>query len=126
LIEELARFILGIPASQIECESVFSLAGLLTQHLRNKMGVENMAATVFIYNNVDLAGEVSHILKSTYGPQTYKVTLVDVVQVSELQDAMLMASVCEAEVPEQEYPNANVDIAYADYIESCVEDYSTE
>jgi hypothetical protein len=91
------------------------------------MGVENMAATVFIYKNVDLVGEVFHILKSTYGPQTYKVTLVDVVQViSELQEAMLMASVCEAEVPEQEYPNAYLDIAYADYIESCVEDYSTE
>jgi hypothetical protein len=92
------------------------------------MGVENMAATVFITKNVDLVGEVSHILKSTYGSQTCtRATLADEVHViSELQEAMLMASLCEAEVPEQEDSNASVDIAYADYIESCVDDYSTQ
>jgi hypothetical protein len=54
LIAELARIILGIPTSQIECERVFSFARLLTQHMRNKMGVEYMAATFFITKNVEL------------------------------------------------------------------------
>ena len=44
LVAELARMVLDVPASQIECERVFSAAGLITQHLRNRMGVENMSA----------------------------------------------------------------------------------
>ena len=43
LVAELARIVLAVPASQIECERVFSAAGLITQHLRNRMGVENMS-----------------------------------------------------------------------------------
>jgi hypothetical protein len=46
VVVELARSMLAIPASQIERERIFSLSGLVTQHLRNKMGVDNMAATV--------------------------------------------------------------------------------
>jgi predicted oxidoreductase len=111
---------LGIPASQ---ELVLSLAGLLTQHLRNKVGVENMAATVFITKNVDLAREVSNILKSTYVPQTCRATLADDVHViSEVHEAMLMATVCEAKVPEQKGSNASVYIAYADYVKKSAEE----
>jgi hypothetical protein len=40
VVSELARIILCILASHIECERVISLARLVTQHLRKKMGVE--------------------------------------------------------------------------------------
>ncbi len=52
LLAELARMILVVPTSQIECERVFFAAGLLiTHHLRNRMGVENMSIQVFLLKN---------------------------------------------------------------------------
>jgi hypothetical protein len=68
LVAWFARIMLSIPASQIECGRIFSLACLLTQHLRNNMGVENMAATVFITKNLNLSAKVANILKSGLGP----------------------------------------------------------
>jgi hypothetical protein len=55
LVADFARIMLVIPASQIEWERIFSLAYFISQHLRNKMGVENMAARVFITKNIDLS-----------------------------------------------------------------------
>jgi hypothetical protein len=66
VVSELARIILCIHASQIECERVFSLAGLVTQHLRNKMGVEMMSTQVYITKNVDAAAEIKDILTKQY------------------------------------------------------------
>ena len=67
LVAELARMVLAMPASQIECERMFSAAGLITQHLRNRMGVENMSVHVFLLKNMDLDAAIKAIMVSNYG-----------------------------------------------------------
>ncbi len=90
LVGELARIVLAVPASQIECERVFSAAGLITQHLRNRMGVENMSAQVFLLKNMDLDAEVKAILESTYSASAYQASLAnDISILSDLAEARL-------------------------------------
>ena len=90
LLAELARMVLAVPASQIECERVFSAAGLITQHLRNRMGVENMSAQVFLLKNMDLDVEIKAILESTYSASVYQSSLAkDITILSDLAEARL-------------------------------------
>ena len=52
LLSNLARIVLCVPGSQIECERVSSEAGLITAGLRNRHGdVENLDMLVFISRN---------------------------------------------------------------------------
>lgn len=46
-----ARQFLGIPGSQIECERIFSIAGILTSLRRCRLGTENLNALVMIQKN---------------------------------------------------------------------------
>lgn len=46
-----ARQLLGIPGSQIECERIFSIAGILTSLRRCRLGTENLDALVMIQKN---------------------------------------------------------------------------
>lgn len=46
-----ARQFLGIPGSQIECERIFSIAGILTALRRSRLGTENLDALVMIQKN---------------------------------------------------------------------------
>ena len=90
LLAELARMVLSVPASQIECERVFSAAGLITQHLRNRMGVENMSAQVFLLKNMDFDAEIRAIMESTYSAPVYQSSLAaDINILSELEEARL-------------------------------------
>eukprot|EP00873_Tetraselmis_striata_P028870 jgi/Tetstr1/449134/TSEL_036344.t1 len=115
LVAELARLLLCIPASQIECESIFSLAGLVTQHLRNRMGVEMMSQQVFIKKNVDAATEVQDILMQAYGPQTYRTTLASSVNIpSELHEARKLAAALEDELPDSDISPTALDVDQAD------------
>ena len=82
--------VLFVPASQIECERAFSAARLITQHLRNRMGVENMSAQVFLLKNMDLDAEVKAILESTYSASAYQTSLAnDISILSDLAEARL-------------------------------------
>lgn len=47
----LARQYLGIPGSQIEIERIFSVAGVLMNLLRTKLGIDNLESLVMIYTN---------------------------------------------------------------------------
>ena len=90
MVAELARIILAVPASQIECERVFSAAGLLTQHLRNRMGVENMSLQVFLLKNMDLDAEIKAIMESTYSASVYQSSLANDINIlSDLAEARL-------------------------------------
>ena len=63
LVAHLARIVLAVLASQIECERAFSAAVLITsQHLRKRMGVEHMSAHVFLLKNTDMDVEIKAIL----------------------------------------------------------------
>eukprot|EP00951_Prasinocladus_malaysianus_P026580 scaffold236191_cov31-Prasinocladus_malaysianus.AAC.1 len=66
-LPELARIVLSIPGSQIECERVFSVAGLITAGLRNRLGVENLDALVFIQKNADSKALIRDALVSCHG-----------------------------------------------------------
>eukprot|EP00873_Tetraselmis_striata_P029455 jgi/Tetstr1/449719/TSEL_036787.t2 len=115
LVAELARLLLCIPASQIECERIFSLAELVTQHLRNRMGVEMMSQQVFIKKNVDAATEVQDILMQAYGPQTYRTTLASSVNIpSELHEARKLAAALEDELPDSDISPTALDVDLAD------------
>jgi hypothetical protein len=82
VVSELARIILCIPDSQIECERVFSLAGLVTQHLiSNKVGVEMMSTQVYITMNMDAAAEIQDILTNQYGSNIYDHTFSKTLQI---------------------------------------------
>jgi len=90
LVAELARIVLAVPASQIECERVFSAAGLITQHLRNRMGVENMSIQVFLLKNMDVNVDIKAILESTYSASVYQSSLAnDLSFLSDLAEARL-------------------------------------
>eukprot|EP00873_Tetraselmis_striata_P008534 jgi/Tetstr1/428798/TSEL_018785.t1 len=115
LVAELARLLLCIPASQIECERIFSLAGLVTQHMRNRMGVEMMSQHVFIKKNVDAATEVQDILMQAYGPQTYRTTLASNVNIpSELHEARKLDDALEDELPDSDISPTALDVDLAD------------
>ena len=45
----LAQSIFTIPGSQIECERVFSIAGIISKNRRNKIGVSSIDKIVSIY-----------------------------------------------------------------------------
>lgn len=66
-LAELARVVLSIPGSQIECERVFSLAGLLTSMLRNRMSSENLASLVFLNKNLDVEAALDDLLGTVHG-----------------------------------------------------------
>ena len=71
-LAELARIVLGIPGSQIECERVFSLAGLLTSQLRNRMSPENLSSIVFVSKNLNLDATLDEILAPIYGERQWE------------------------------------------------------
>ena len=52
VLARLARHILAIPASQIECERVFSIAGMLTRHRRNRTAADIFETIMFINKNI--------------------------------------------------------------------------
>lgn len=127
LVAELARIMLATRASQIECERIFSLACLVTQHLRNKMGVENMAATVFITKNLNLSAEVVSILKYGLGPQAYNASLARKIYIkTKLQEARETAAVCERIVSDQLEASMESELKYHAYMESYLVDNDDE
>ena len=50
-VGSLARQYLGIPGSQIETESIFSVVGILTNLRRSRLGLENLNNLIMIYKN---------------------------------------------------------------------------
>ena len=73
-IAELARIVLAVPGSQIECERIFSLAGLLTSQLRNRMSPENLGSLVFLSKNLDIDATLDELLGPTYGQKQWEVS----------------------------------------------------
>jgi hypothetical protein len=71
LLAPLIRIVFSCLGSQIECERVFSLAGLLTSALRNCMSPERLADVVFVSKNLDLAVEINDLLGNYYGLELY-------------------------------------------------------
>ena len=67
VLGNLARLALATPGSHIECERVFSLAGLITKSLRNRMCHDNLAMLVFLRRNVDLDAKLKDLLQNWYG-----------------------------------------------------------
>ena len=57
----------SVPASQIECERVFSVAGQISSLLRNRMSVENLSTMVYLYKNLDQEMELHQLMRSTVG-----------------------------------------------------------
>ena len=82
-LAELARIVLGIPGSQIECERVFSLAGLLTSQLRNRMSPENLDSIVFVSKNLNLDATLDELLSPVYGERQWEVAKETIRTVSE-------------------------------------------
>jgi hypothetical protein len=73
-----------------------SLVGHLTQHIRNKMGVDDMCARAFIIKNVDVNTEVAATLKAAYGPNIFKTAMGgSLTGIIELEEAKGMAMVCK-------------------------------
>ena len=70
-LAELARMVLAVPVSQIECERVFSLAGLLTSLLRNRMSSENLASLVFLNKNINVEKTLDDLLGPIHGDQQW-------------------------------------------------------
>lgn len=66
-LSELARLIFSIPGSQIECERIFSAAGLITSGLRNRLGVENLDMLVNIQKNADVPRHIKEALCAAHG-----------------------------------------------------------
>ena len=71
-LADLARIVLAIPGSQIECERVFSLAGLLTARLRNRMSPENLGNLVFLSKNLDVDVALNDLLTPVYGEKHWE------------------------------------------------------
>ncbi len=67
LLGHLDRVVLVVPGSQIECKRVFSLVGLLTSILRNRMSPENLGSIVFLSKNLDANAALDELLCETYG-----------------------------------------------------------
>jgi hypothetical protein len=71
LLAPLVSIVFSCHGSHIECELVFSLAGLLTLALRNRMSLERLADVVFVSKNLDLAVEINDLLGNYYGLELY-------------------------------------------------------
>lgn len=82
-LAELARIVLGIPGSQIECERVFSLAGLLTSQLRNRMSPENLGSIVFVSKNLNIDAALDDLLSPVYGERQWDVAKETIGTISE-------------------------------------------
>jgi hypothetical protein len=65
-----ARAVFSIPASQIECERVFYVAGQFASVLRNRMGVDCLDMLVFLYKNVDQKKLMEEIIRAAHGDHT--------------------------------------------------------
>ena len=65
-LAELACVVFSVPGSQIECERVFSQAGLITAGLRNRLGAENMDMLVFISKNANRKEMIEDMLCSRF------------------------------------------------------------
>ena len=85
ILSQLARIVLAVPGSQIECERVFSLAGLLTKKLRSKMRAERLDHMVFLGKNMDVAVELERCLAPQYGVQIYEQAATNFKPLSETQ-----------------------------------------
>ena len=66
LLAYLARIVLVVPGSQIECERVLSLAGLLTNALRNRMFADRLNSVVLVSKNIDMYATLTNLLGSYY------------------------------------------------------------
>jgi len=120
---ELARMLLAIPASQIECERVCFLAGLVTQSRQNKMGVEN--THVFIHNNVDLGAQVDAALSYTLGKECYRLSVKPDIKIrSEVQEAAVLLNSASAEVTAGSEANSTVEgrNSCGEYVPSVLDD----
>ena len=73
-LANLARIVLAVPGSQIECERVFSLAGLMTSHLRNKMSPERLDVVVLLSKNLDLDEALEAELAPVYGGRAWEMS----------------------------------------------------
>ena len=71
-LANLARIVLGVPGSQIECERIFSLAGLLTSRLRNRMSPERLDDIVFLSKNLDIDEALNSELTVVYGEKAWE------------------------------------------------------
>ena len=96
LLAPLVRIVFSCPGSQIECERVFSLAGLLTSSLRNRMSPERLGDVVFIAKNLDLASELEDMLGTYYGADLYSAAACEFEQRSESADAADLVTPAEA------------------------------
>ena len=72
-LAELARIVLAIPGSQIECERVFSLAGLLTARLRSRMSPENLGSIVFLSKNLNVDVALNDLLAPVHGEKQWDI-----------------------------------------------------
>lgn len=66
-LAELASVVFSVPGSQIECERVFSLAGLITAGSRNRLGAENMDMLVFISKNANRKEMIEDAVYKVFG-----------------------------------------------------------
>ena len=96
LLAPLVRIVFSCPGSQIECERVFSLAGLLTSSLRNRMSPERLGDVVFISKNLDLASELQDMLGTYYGADLYSAAASAFEHRSESADAADLLTPTEA------------------------------
>eukprot|EP00873_Tetraselmis_striata_P027468 jgi/Tetstr1/447732/TSEL_000309.t1 len=66
--------------TMIECEGVFSLAGLITMHFRNRMNLDNMRACVFVQKNLDLDAKVRELMASYCGEAAFCAVATDLLK----------------------------------------------
>lgn len=67
-----AKQIFGIPGSAIECERVFSAAGILTALLRNRMSPERIHQVIFILKNYPFDRELSRLWETEKTMKRFK------------------------------------------------------
>lgn len=108
ILSELARVILAVPASQIECERVFSLAGLLTKNLRNKMSPEKLAECVFCSKNIDMGVAVNDLLSEYYGEMTWRPVSDQFKPLAETQLDGYISMAADLEVVDMEYVDSTL------------------
>eukprot|EP00873_Tetraselmis_striata_P029194 jgi/Tetstr1/449458/TSEL_036553.t1 len=98
---------------------------LVTQSLRNKMGVENMATQVFIHKNVDLGAQVDAALSYNFGKECYKLSVTPDIKIrSEVQEAAALLDSASAEVTADSEASSTVEarISCAEYVQSLLDD----
>jgi hypothetical protein len=72
LLAEMARVVLAVPGSRIECQRVFSLAGAATMQLRASMPREEMESRVFIAKNLDVGRKLRELLGTWHGAGAFE------------------------------------------------------